>query len=113
MKGEPYQCPLQPFGGMEQISWTPDSKIIAYTCKKLKGLASTLSTNSDIYFYNVAKKTTVDMTKGMMGYDVAPVFSPDGRYMAWEKMPMDFNGVKMENMSILSATGMPGMIFTG
>ncbi len=86
MKGEQYQCPLQPFGGMEQINWTPDSKIIAYTCKKLKGLASTLSTNSDIYFYNVAKKTTTDMTKGMMGYDVAPVFSPDGKFMAWESM---------------------------
>ena len=89
MKGEPYESPMKPFGGMEQINWTPDSKTIAYTSRKKKGLAYTLSTNSDIYFYNVADKTTKNMTKGMMGYDVGPVFSPDGKYMAWESMKHD------------------------
>lgn len=86
MKNEPYSSPLKPFGGMDQINWTPDSKNIAYTCKKLKGLEYTLSTNSDIYFYNISKKTTKNMTKGMMGYDIGPVFSPNGKYMAWSSM---------------------------
>ncbi|MBN2614074.1 MAG: S9 family peptidase [Bacteroidales bacterium] len=89
MKGEPYESPMKPFGGMEQINWTPDSKTIAYTCRKKKGLAYSLSTNSDIYFYNVTDKTTKNMTEGMMGYDVSPVFSPDGKYMAWESMEHD------------------------
>ncbi|MBN2639101.1 MAG: S9 family peptidase [Bacteroidales bacterium] len=89
MKGEPYESPMKPFGGMEQINWTPDSKTIAYTCRKKKGLAYTLSTNSDIYFYNLDNKTTKNMTEGMMGYDVSPVFSPDGKYMAWESMEHD------------------------
>jgi len=89
MKDEPYESPMKPFGSMEQINWTPDSKTIAYTCRKKKGLAYTLSTNSDIYFYRLADKTTQNMTKGMMGYDVAPVFSPDGKYMAWESMKRD------------------------
>jgi len=89
MKGEPYESPMKPFGGMEQINWTPDSKTIAYTCRKKKGLAYSISTNSDIYFYKLADKSTKNMTKGMMGYDVAPIFSPDGKYMAWESMEHD------------------------
>lgn len=86
MKGEPYQSPLKPFGGIEQINWSPDSRSIAYTCKKLSGKAATLSTNSDIYVYNVETGKTENITEGMMGFDVAPVYSPDGQYIAWESM---------------------------
>lgn len=89
MTGERYQSPLKPFGGIEQVSWSADSKTIAYTCKKLYGKAATLSTNSDIYFYSLETGETKNMTKGMMGFDVAPVFSPDGNYMAWESMERD------------------------
>ncbi|MCF6343041.1 MAG: S9 family peptidase [Bacteroidales bacterium] len=86
LEGEPYQAPLSPFGGIEQVNWSADSKTIAYTCKKLTGKAATLSTNSDIYFYNIETGETTNMTEGMMGFDVAPSFSPDGKYMAWESM---------------------------
>ena len=34
---EPYECPMRPFGGIEQLAWSPDSKTIAYTCRKLTG----------------------------------------------------------------------------
>ncbi|MBL7138209.1 MAG: S9 family peptidase [Bacteroidales bacterium] len=86
MPGEPYQSPLKPFGGIEQVCWSPDSKTIAYTCQKMVGKAATLSTNSDIYLYNLESGETTNLTKGMMGFDVAPVFSPDGNYIAWESM---------------------------
>jgi dipeptidyl aminopeptidase/acylaminoacyl peptidase len=89
MKDEPYESPMKPFGGMEQINWTPDSKNIAYTCRKLTGLKYSESTNSDIYLYSLIDKTTVNLTKGMMGYDTNPVFSPDGTLMAWESMEHD------------------------
>lgn len=89
LKGEPYECPLAPFGGMEQITWSPDSKTIAYTCRKKKGLAYTLSTNSDIYLYQIDNGSVVNMTEGMMGYDVAPVYSPDGSKIAWQSMERD------------------------
>ncbi|MCX6287700.1 MAG: S9 family peptidase [Bacteroidetes bacterium] len=89
LKGEPYECPLQPFGGMEQITWSPDSKTIAYTCRKKKGLAYTLSTNSDIYLYQLDNGSTTNLTEGMMGYDVAPVYSPDGTKLAWQSMERD------------------------
>ncbi len=89
MIDEPYESPMKPFGGMEQITFTPDSKAIAYTCRKKKGKAYTLSTNSDIYLYNIGAQSTKNLTKGMMGYDTNPVFSPDGSKMAWESMEHD------------------------
>jgi len=86
MPDEPYQSPLKAFGGIEEVSWSADSKIVAYTCKKLYGKAASLSTNSDIYFYSLETTKTTNMTEGMMGFDVAPVFSADGKYMAWQSM---------------------------
>jgi len=89
MQGEPYETPMKPFGGMEQINWSPDSKQIAYTCKKMTGKQYAISTNSEIYIYNLDLKTTINITEGMMGYDVAPVFSPDGKKIAWQSMERD------------------------
>lgn len=86
LEGEKFDSPLTPFGGMEQINWTADSKNIAYTCKKISGKEYALSTNSDIYLYNLVDKTTHNLTEGMPGYDINPLFSSDGKYMAWESM---------------------------
>ncbi|SMO84607.1 Dipeptidyl aminopeptidase/acylaminoacyl peptidase [Saccharicrinis carchari] len=89
MEGEKFDSPMAPFGGMEQINWTADSKNIAYTCKKLSGKDYAFSTNSDIYLYNIADQTTRNLTEGMPGYDINPLFSSDGKYMAWESMARD------------------------
>jgi len=86
MAGEPYDTPLKPFGGLEEISWTPDGKGIAYTCKKLTGKEYTLSTNSDIYLYDLELETTRNLTEGMPGYDKQPIFSQDGKKMYWLSM---------------------------
>lgn len=83
---EPYDSPLQPFGGMEQISWSPDGKWIAYTCKKLSGKEYAESTNSDIYLYELSTRKTTNLTEGMNGYDQEPAWSNDGRYLAWNSM---------------------------
>ena len=89
LEGEPYESPLAPFGGMEQLAWSPDSKTIAYTSRKKSGKAYALSTNSDIYFYDLASGVTSNMTEGMEGYDVNPQFSPDGHHLAWQSMERD------------------------
>ncbi|HLO92660.1 MAG: prolyl oligopeptidase family serine peptidase [Chloroflexota bacterium] len=86
MKGEPFDSPLMPDGGMEQIVWTPDSRSLAYVCKKLKGKEFALSTNSEIYLYNLDSKLTENLTKGNEGYDHDPVFSPDGSLMVYRSM---------------------------
>ena len=116
LKGEPYECPMAPFGGIEQLAWSPDSKTIVYTCRKKEGLLYAISTDSDIYLYNIGTRETknlckeagyvepkVDATKSMKhqavnapenlknnpGYDTNPQFSADGKYIAWQSMARD------------------------
>ena len=116
LEGQPYECPMEPFGGIEQIAWSPDSKTIAYTCRKKTGLAYSISTDSDIFLYDLQtgktknlckpadyKAPKIDPTKTMkyqsvnapenlknnVGYDQNPKFSPDGKYVAWVSMERD------------------------
>jgi len=89
MEGEPFESPLRPYGGIEQFDWSPDSKTIAYTSRKKTGKEYTLSTNSDIYLYNIDTKQTKNITEDNKGYDTNPCFSPDGQFIAWQSMERD------------------------
>lgn len=89
MKDELWDSPMKPFGGMEQIAWSPDGDKLIYTCHKKKGVEYTLSTNSDLYLYDLKTGNTINLTTGMMGYDMNPVFSPNGKWLAWESMERD------------------------
>lgn len=89
MDGEPYECPMKPFSGVEDFSWSPDGKLLAYASRKKTGLEYSISTNSDIYIYNTETKTTTNLTEGMMGYDTMPSFSPNGKYIAWISQERD------------------------
>ncbi len=84
-----YECPMRPWGGVEQFNFSPDGKCIAYTCRKKTGKDYSLSTNSDIYVYTIATGETVNVSEGIMGYDQNPVFSHDGTRLAWESMEHD------------------------
>lgn len=95
LEGEPYESPMKPFGGIEQLAWSPASDKIAYTCRKKAGLEYAVSTDSDIYLYTLATGKTENLCKDFgstdrnMGYDINPQFSPDGRYIAWQSMERD------------------------
>lgn len=114
LEGEPFECPMEPFGGIEQLAWSPDSKTIAYTCRKKIGMEYATSTDSDIFLYNIGTRETrnlckpadwkqpaTDMThtradqavnadpNANTGYDQNPMFSPDGKYIAWLSMARD------------------------
>ena len=116
LEGEPYECPMEPFGGIEQLDWSPDSKAVAYTCRKKTGLEYSISTDSDIYLYERSSGKTRNLCKpagyvapkcdptrslrnqavnapenlkNNVGYDQNPQFSPDGRYVAWLSMERD------------------------
>jgi len=89
LEGEKFDSPMKPFGGTEQLAWSADGKTLAYTCKKKVGKEYAVSTNSDIYLYTLSTGKTINFTSGMMGYDQNPVFSPDGKKIAWESMERD------------------------
>lgn len=89
LDGEPFESPMKPWGGIEQLAWNTASDKVAYTCRKKTGLAYAVSTNSDIYVYDLTTKKTTNITEGMMGYDTNPQYSPDGKYIAWQSMERD------------------------
>lgn len=89
LNGTEFESPMRPWGGIEQLTWSPDSKQIVYTCRKKVGKAYAFSTNSDIFLYDLASKKTTNLSEGMMGYDQNPVFSSDGKLLAWESMERD------------------------
>ena len=95
LEGEPYESPMLPFGGIEQFTWSPDGKMVAYTCRKKTGAEYSKSTDSDIYLYYIENGETVNLCKvdgdpdQNMGYDINPKFSDDGRYIAWQSMERD------------------------
>ena len=89
LEGTPYESPMKPFGGIEQLAWSPDGKTIAYTCRKKSGLDYAISTNSDIYLYDICARTHTNLTQDNFGYDTNPSYSPDGQWIAWQSMERD------------------------
>jgi dipeptidyl aminopeptidase/acylaminoacyl peptidase len=89
LEGEPYDSPQKPFGGSEDFVFSPDSKTIVYVCKKKVGKAYAVSTNTDLYAYDISDGKTSNLTEGMPGYDMSPAFSPDGKKIAWLSMKRD------------------------
>ena len=86
LKGEKFQAPLPPFGGMEQVAWSPDGEKLAYCCKQSFGKTFAESTNSDIFIYDLKTGNTTNISSFNLGYDLDPVFSPNGNYIAWLSM---------------------------
>ena len=88
LKDETFDSPQKPFGGDEDYIWSPDSKSILYVCKKKSGTAYAISTNTDIYEYNLETGKTINRTEGNLGYDTNPAFSPTGN-LTWLQMKRD------------------------
>ena len=125
LEGQPFESPMEPFGGIEQLAWSPDSKSIAYTCRTKTGLAYSISTDSDIFLFDIETRKAknlckpedymepdIDPSKTMKyqavndlgnlannpGYDQNPKFSPDGRYIAW--LSMQRNGYEADRQRL-------------
>ena len=112
---ENFDSPQKPFGGDEDYIWSPDSKNILYVCKKKAGTQYAISTNTNIYEYNLETKKTSNRTEANLGYDTNPVFSPQG-YLTYLQMKrdgyeadkndiiVDFKGIKLNLTSAWDGT---------
>ena len=89
MEGELFESPMKPFGGIGQLAWNTTSDKIAYTSRKKTGKEYAISTNSDIYVYDLNTKQTTNITEENKGYDTNPTYSPDGKSIAWLSMERD------------------------
>ncbi|MBL1278641.1 MAG: S9 family peptidase [Fluviicola sp.] len=88
MQNEKYHCPQKPFGGSEDYIWNSDGSKVLYVSKKKEGTEYAISTNTDIYEYDIATATTKNLTEENKGYDTHPAFSKDGQ-LAWLQMNRD------------------------
>ena len=89
MAGEPWDAPLAPYFDSEEIAWNNAGTALAYTCKRLTGAEYAVSTDSDIFVYDLATKTTRNICKEwgeMPGYDKYPVWSPNDKMIAFRSM---------------------------
>jgi dipeptidyl aminopeptidase/acylaminoacyl peptidase len=86
LEGKTWDSPQRPFGGAEDLVFSPDSSQLLYVTKPKSGKEYSTSTNTDIFAYDLASATTKNLTEGMMGYDVNPKFSPDGKWLLWQSM---------------------------
>ena len=102
MKGEPYDCPQKPFGGDEDFVWNPNGKEIVYCTKKEYGTAYAISTNTDLFAYNIETGKTKNLTEGMPGYDVNPSFNQKGE-LAW--LSMKRAGYEADKQDIIALSG--------
>ena len=91
-----WDAPLAPYFDTAEIAWSNDGKMLAYTCKPLTGAAYAVSTDSDIFIYNTADGSTLNINKiktnkglrimEFVGYDRYPVWSPDDKQLAFCSM---------------------------
>jgi len=100
MDGAEWDAPLAPYFDMAEIAWNNAGTMLAYTCKPLKGRDYAVSTDSDIFVYDVASGVTQNICKPltgtparpdepaidiaeMVGYDKYPVWAPDDLHIAF------------------------------
>lgn len=104
MPEEPHDCPQKPFGSDEDAIWNPDGQHIVYVTKKKYGKDYAVSTNTDIYSYNIGTRKTVNLSEGMTGYDLNPAFSSSGT-LAWLSMKTDGFESDKNDIIVLNDTG--------
>ena len=100
MEGMPFYCPQMPYGGAEDYIWSPDGQKVLYVTKAKAGTAYVLSTNTDIYEYDLKTMKTRNLTEGMMGYDTNPQYSKEG-VLAWLSMAHDGDESDKNDLYIL------------
>ncbi|NVO11062.1 MAG: S9 family peptidase [Bacteroidales bacterium] len=101
-EGEKWDTPMATDFEINEVQWSPDGKKIVYCSKKLYGKDYAVSTNSDIYVYDLESGKTEDITSDNMGYDRHPSYSSDGQYIAWCSMATPGNEADQRRLFIVN-----------
>lgn len=99
---EKWDTPMATDFDMAEVQWSPDSKKLVYNSKKLYGKEYAMSTNSDIYLYELASGATTNLTPENKGYDRYPKFSPNGKYISWWSMETPLYEADLKRLFVLN-----------
>ena len=104
-KESAWDAPLAPYFDHAEIAWSPDGKSLAYTCKPLTGAEYAVSTDSDIFVYNLESGATLNLCKQsktypFVGYDKYPVWSPSGKKIAFRSQERAGNEADKERLMV-------------
>jgi dipeptidyl aminopeptidase/acylaminoacyl peptidase len=102
LKNEIYDCPTKPMGGTDDYIWSNDSKHVVYVCKKKFGTEYAVSTNTDLYSYDLETGKTTDLTEDNKGYDIHPSFNKNGD-LAWLSMKRE--GYEADKQDLIVSNG--------
>jgi dipeptidyl aminopeptidase/acylaminoacyl peptidase len=87
-KDKKFDTPILPFGGDEDFIWHPDDTKVVYVTRAFSGKPTAMSTNTDLFLYDINTKTTQNLTEENKGYDLQPSYSANGQ-LAWLQMKRD------------------------
>lgn len=104
-KESAWDAPLAPYFDHAEIAWSPDGNMLAYTCKPLVGTEYAVSTDSDIFLYNLESGATLNLCKQggaypFVGYDKYPVWSPSGKQIAFRSQERAGNEADKERLMV-------------
>jgi dipeptidyl aminopeptidase/acylaminoacyl peptidase len=86
MSGMDADTPSKPFGGPEEITFTPDGKGVIFAARDV-GAEEPWSTDFDLYLALVdGSEPPQCLTEKNQAWDTNPVFSPDGKTLAYLAM---------------------------
>ncbi len=91
----------EPYSASEQ-TWSPDGTKVLYVAKKKFGTDYALSTNTDIYEYDIKTQQTKNLTEGKMGYDNTPSFSSKGDFAF---LSMERDGYEADKNDLIVRSG--------
>ncbi|MBP1606389.1 MAG: peptidase, (acylaminoacyl-peptidase) subfamily [Acidobacteria bacterium] len=86
MRGMDADAPSKPFGGSDEFAFTPDGRAVVFTARQA-GREEAWSTNFDLWFSSIEGSAAPrNLTASNAAWDTAPVFSPDGKTLAYRAM---------------------------
>ncbi len=97
-------------GGAVKYAFSPDCREICFMSTPEKNIAR--STNTDLYIYPIGGKDAVDVTPYNLAFDGSPVYSPNGKYIAYKSQAIPGFEADRYRVTILNRETMLSEVLT-